>query len=239
MRRRAVSFDFGQTLAELSEEMLARRVAERGAHVGVSALRQASDAAWQAYAEAKRNGLSGRDAWSTFMRRLLVDAGVKGSRPPQHVAVELTEWLWTEQPRHNLWRRLVPGMLELVDELGRAGVPVAILSNSEGHLDELVRELGLSDHFRAVVDSGRLGFEKPDPRIFRHTAHQLGVDCTELIHIGDSWEADVQGALGVGAFGVWYSREGAPDPLPSQSARAATPAEIRQVLSRLGLLRDG
>ena len=239
MRPRAVSFDFGQTLAELSEDMLAERVAERGAHVGVSALRQASDAAWQAYADAKRNGLSGQDAWSTFMRCLLVDAGVKGSRPTQQLASELTEWLWTEQPRRNLWRRLVPGMLELVDELGRGGVPVAILSNSEGHLSELVHELGLSDRFRAVVDSGRLGFEKPDPRIFRHTAHELGIDLTELVHIGDSWEADIEGALAVGAFGVWYSREEPPVPLPASSARAATPEEARQVLSRLGLVLGG
>ena len=46
---RAVSFDFGQTLAALDTAMLAGRLAERGLAVAADALEAATPAAWRAY----------------------------------------------------------------------------------------------------------------------------------------------------------------------------------------------
>ena len=99
----------------------------------------------------------------------------------------------------------MPGMVALADELKGAGVPLGIVSNSEGHLTSLVSELGLQELFPVVADSGALGFEKPRPEIFQWVASELGVATGEIVHIGDSWEADVQGALAVGARAIWFS----------------------------------
>ena len=63
-------------------------------------------------------------------------------------------------------------MIELVRRLNQRGTPVGIISNSEGHLAELVDELGWANDFRVVVDSGRLGIDKPDPADF--CAHLRG-----------------------------------------------------------------
>lgn len=194
----AVSFDFGQTLVELDTEMLSARLAERGVAVPRARLDAAVDAGWRAYNEAIRSGISGHP-WKIMMRRLLEVGGV-----PAGAVDAIVDWLWTEQPRKNLWRRPIAGMIDVVIELRQAGVPVAVLSNSEGRLAELVDELGWSAHFVAIADSGRLGFEKPGREIFAWTAERLGVPLTAVVHVGDSLAADVDGALAAGMRAVWF-----------------------------------
>ena len=131
----AVSFDFGQTLAELDTGLLSLRLAERGVDVPPERLEGAVADAWRAYDAAVHAGHGGHP-WKILMTRLLDGAGVQ----PEAVQ-DTVDWLWTEQPRRNLWRRPIPGMIELVIGLRQAGVPVAVLSNSEGRLAELAEEL--------------------------------------------------------------------------------------------------
>jgi putative hydrolase of the HAD superfamily len=96
-------------------------------------------------------------------------------------------------------------MVALARELAAAGVRVAVLSNSEGRLAELLDDIGIARAFAAIIDSGRVGIEKPDPRIFAHALAVLGGD-GPAVHIGDSWAADVQGALDAGWRAIWYGR---------------------------------
>jgi putative hydrolase of the HAD superfamily len=151
-------------------------------------------------------------------------------------ASELGAWLWSEQPRQNLWRRPIAGMIELVRELRGRGVPVGIISNSEGHLAELVGELGWAADFETVVDSGRVGVDKPDARIFLHACEALRTPANQLLHVGDAWEADVKGALGVAAHAVWFDARHRERELPERVHGASNAAELREVLARLGLL---
>jgi putative hydrolase of the HAD superfamily len=127
-------------------------------------------------------------------------------------------------------------MIELAKELARSGVKLAIISNSEGHMAELLAELGWSEIFGVIADSGRLGIDKPKPGIFEHACAALGIACSELVHIGDSWEADVEGALGVGAQAVWFDERHRQRELPSGVYGAGSATELREVLARLGLV---
>jgi putative hydrolase of the HAD superfamily len=192
----AVTFDAGQTLVELDTQMLSARLAERGVQVDPARLDAAAPAAWTRY-----DASVGRAPvpWKVFMDALLDGAGVRER-------AALVEWLWDEQPRKNLWRRPIAGMIELVDELRARGVRVGVLSNSEGKLAELFDEIGWGARFDTVVDSGREGVEKPDRRIFERAADRLGVGLGALIHVGDSRPADVDGALAAGARAVWFGR---------------------------------
>jgi len=198
---RAVTLDFGQTLAEVDTDLLARRLAERDVSCDPDALRRATPAAWRAYNEAVLAGLGGHP-WKVLMRAWLDDAGVaRGERGRRD---ELVDWLWSEQPKVNLWRRPIPGMIDVARDLRRAGVPVAIVSNSEGKLAELIAEMGWSDEFDAVADSGRLGVEKPDRAIFAWAAARLDVALDDCVHVGDAWAADFLGALDAGMRAVLF-----------------------------------
>jgi putative hydrolase of the HAD superfamily len=234
---RAVTFDYGQTLAELDTAFLSKRALEWGADVDATRLDAASPTAWRAYDEAKRVGKSGRDAWGRFMATLLSHAGVVSKdRPGQDVIDSLVEYLWEQQPRRNLWRRHIAGMKELVEDLATRGVRMAIVSNSEGRLAELLAEVGLHSYFQFVADSGLLSFEKPDPRIFEYAARGIGVAPSDTVHVGDAWVADIEGAVGVGARAIWVTPAiPAGHALPSGVIACRDAAEIRSALRALAL----
>lgn len=226
---KAVGFDFGQTLAELDYEFLKNRLAERGVAFDIASSLKGAERAWHVYGERKADGHA--VAWSAMMQAQLENGGVASD-----AASELSQWLWREQPAKNLWRHPIPGMIELSRELRRAGVKVAVISNSEGHLAELIEELGWSDAFDVVIDSGRIHIDKPDPRIFQHACQALGVSLGELLHVGDSWEADVQGALDAGAHAVWFDVRYRARTFPERVYGADGPASLREVLARVGLV---
>ena len=243
IRTPVITFDAGQTLVELDLDFLAARLGERGVIISPDALAAAAPAAWRHYDTVVDAGHDHGHAWRALFTRLLADAGIADPEP--HVA-----WLWAENPRANLWRKPIAGMVELARELGRWGVTVAVLSNSEGGLAELLADIGIADAFAAIIDSGRVGFEKPDRRIFEYALEAVGAAGAEAIHIGDSWDADIVGARAAGWRAIWYPRgTGSPDgslaygrrgaPVDDPSiAIAHDPSEVRAALARWGVARE-
>lgn len=231
---RAVSFDFGQTLAELDHDFLARRVLGFGGELDSQAAREATVVAWHAYGAAKSLGHA--RAWRAMILEFLRAGRVhklRGEADPDYPE-KLAQLLWDAQPEQNLWRRPIPGMFELALELSTRKIPIAIISNSEGRLAELVREMGHEALFPVIADSGRLGIDKPDARIFQHTAELLGVPLAELLHVGDAWEADVLGARAAGAQAIWFAPSD-DRALPSGVVACRDASELGRALTNFGL----
>jgi HAD superfamily hydrolase (TIGR01509 family) len=224
---RIVTFDIGQTLVDLDLDFLARRLAGRNVSVDVARLEAAAPQAWRTYDERTVQGAS--HPWMEFMHALLSGAGVDHPRP--HV-----EWLYGQQATHNLWRKPIPPMIELVRELRARGVLIAALSNSEGHLEDLLVEIGLAPLFHTIVDSTRVGVAKPDPEIFAITLKRLGVSDGLVVHVGDSWAADVEGALAAGWNAIWYRSRTGDATTAAPHVQVATNAdETRAALAALGV----
>lgn len=231
IRRHVITFDAGQTLVELDLDFLATRLGERGHAIAPAALAAAAPAAWARYDALEASDAGDAARWHALIDALLAGAGVT------HGRADLVAWLRAEQPRVNLWRRPIADMVALARALAARGHAVAVISNSEGGLAELLAEIGIADPFAAILDSGRLPFEKPDPRMFAHALAQLGLtgEPVDAIHIGDLWAGDVAGALAAGWRAIWYGRRIA----PVDDARvgvAHTAAEARDVLVRWGVL---
>jgi putative hydrolase of the HAD superfamily len=72
-----------------------------------------------------------------------------------------------------------------------------VLSNHVPELPQLVEALGLSDFIMAVYCSACTGVEKPHRKAFE-TVFARYPEAHNGWMIGDSWRADVQGALAVG-----------------------------------------
>ncbi|HEY0464795.1 MAG TPA: HAD-IA family hydrolase, partial [Polyangiaceae bacterium] len=176
-------------------------------------------------------------AWQAMILEILRGGGVRKIRAdaadPEY-AEKIAQLLWDAQPTHNLWRRPIAGMFELCAELRAKQVPIGIISNSEGHLAELVEELGYGSLFPVIIDSGRVGVDKPNPRIFELAAEALAVNLSQIVHVGDAWEADVLGARAAGAQAIWYMPidERA---LPEGVLASRNADELRQALQQFGI----
>ncbi|HRI62886.1 MAG TPA: HAD-IA family hydrolase [Polyangium sp.] len=228
---RAVTFDFGQTLASFDTHLASARLAERGLTIAPERLEHGLPLAWQTYNDAIRRGLGGHP-WKILMRSLIENAA------PDAAAGAITDavdFLWDQQPLKNLWRQPIPGMIELVDDLIAANVKVAVVSNSEGRLAELIEEMGWSGRFGIVADSGKLGIQKPDRGIFEWAAERLTVPLDQIVHIGDSYAADVEGALAAGMMAIWYD-VAAKMPVPARCRIAHDAPTTRAALEAFGLV---
>ena len=229
----AVSFDLGQTLVDLDYELLIAQAATQRVTLDRTVLVLATSEAWRRYEKAKANLATGPAAWAAFMKALLLRARVPCDAPhPPGSNAEidaLTDYLWKQQPERNLWRQPIDGMFELVFELADLGVPVGVLTNSEGRARQLVQQLGLGGAVTAVVDSGCVGIEKPDSRVFHLMARELGCAVEKVVHVGDSYQADVMGALSTGMRAIWFTKD-ADREAPPGVPICRTAAEVRTAL---------
>lgn len=232
---RALTFDFGQVLASFDPAFLARKLAEWGLPgADPTRLDAALPEGWRVYGASLAAGEGGEAAWKALLRTTITLGG-----SPEAAGPDTLDALFRDQRERNLWRRPLPGMIEIAYDLKRRGVPVGVVSNSEGALERLIADLGWTDAFVCVADSGALGLEKPHAPIFRWAAERLGVDASELVHVGDSWEADVEGALGVGARALWFlagHASDAPRPLPKGVSFAHDAQSAQRALTELGLI---
>lgn len=100
-----------------------------------------------------------------------------------------------------------------LERLQKGGFRLGVISNATHDLPDGLEELGLAPYFEAVTYSYELGVEKPDPRIFQTALDRMGVEPTRAAHVGDSHEADVQGARRMGLLPLLIRREReGPDP---------------------------
>jgi len=198
----AVLFDAGNTLVFLDYGRLASAVgAALGLPLTEAGLRQhAADAA-----RAMEHGrLTDRERGTVFLLTLFERAGVPAVRTE-----ELKAALLDLHQRAHLWGATEPGTAEALQRLKNAGMRLAVVSNSDGRAAAALAAGGLLDAFEFVIDSGEVGVEKPDPRIFQIALDRLGVSPSDALYVGDLYEAEVVGARAAGLDVVLLDPAGA------------------------------
>ena len=101
--------------------------------------------------------------------------------------------------------RFADGAAEVVRELAgryRLGVISDTIFSPGRAMRQLLDRAGIGDCFDAFVFSDEVGSSKPVARLFHLAARELGVDISELAHIGDREHNDVGGAHAAGAKAV-------------------------------------
>ena len=113
------------------------------------------------------------------------------------------------------WTHVGPGVGEALRGIAALGLPLGVVSNSTGQVEQVLRRLDVcyamdgdagADGCRGievgiVIDSAVVGVSKPDPRIFGLALDALGVargSSATVVHVGDSLRYDVTGALAAG-----------------------------------------
>jgi HAD superfamily hydrolase (TIGR01509 family) len=140
---------------------------------------------------------------------------------------------------------LNPEAVALVRQLNGAGIPVVVVTDTSrtGSAWGSFLEAAAGLRIAHVIASTDVGACKPDPRIFAEAVRRTGVQPSEVLHVGDSWTWDVEGARasGMGAAlyrGLW-SRCWDPDhPHPNSPTSGPTVlviddlSEVRSLMGR-------
>lgn len=84
--------------------------------------------------------------------------------------------------------QLKPGVMELLDQLDRAGLPHAVATSSarDKALHHLQRA-GIAERFQAIITRDDVARGKPHPDLFLHAAHALGTPPGRCLALEDSY----------------------------------------------------
>ena len=214
---KAVFFDFYNTVGRFwppREELQATacgefgiRVTPEGVDVGY-ALADAFMARESARLPLRERGRQGvKDFFAEYQRLILQGAGVE-------VSLELALQISARLRQLSYGYALFDDVLPTLDALKKRGLTLGLLSNNEGDMGKLSEELGLSPYVDFTITSADVGASKPHPPIFQEALRRAQVEPQEAIHVGDQYDTDVKGALGMGIRPVLLDRDRLSDDIP-------------------------
>ena len=132
-----------------------------------------------------------------------------------------------------------PEAAATLSSLREEGLAIGVCSNWGWELDGFLDQVGLLALVDAGVTSARAGARKPHPVIYGASVAALGVDPTDVVFVGDSWEPDVRGPRGIGmtAVHVWREEERGglcPPLLEAGDHRVADLTGVLEVIEGMG-----
>jgi putative hydrolase of the HAD superfamily len=234
MSVRALFFDAGNTLVRIDYAAIAAALAALGVPRDAEALERAE---WRARVRLDdelftRRGVSteSRTTASRYLELVLEGVGVTDTPTVQ----AMCEWRARFSPPAGLFHLPDPAARAALAAAREARLVTGVISNSNGAIEPLLGSLGFLPYIDLVLDSGVVGVEKPDPRIFRLALDRAGVAAHEAVYVGDLYSIDVLGARAAGLSAIlldpgacWGRRDCATVPDVAAAVRmvleAATP----------------
>ena len=194
-RLRAVLFDVGNTLMGIDHARISEVLASHGLGVGTAAVTDAEQRA-RPRLDPLLHEVSRRESTTVRDRYVRLIAEGCGVAPADEVPSALVRDVLEIWP--DLWCAVAADVVPTLRTLAAAGLRLGCVSNSDGHVADRLRSAGLLEHFDVVLDSGAVGCEKPDPRIFAAALDALACGPAEAVHVGDLVAIDVEGARRAG-----------------------------------------
>lgn len=202
----AILFDAGGILVLPDPTVLGPLLAFYGGDPSVDVHRRAHYAAMAA----KSLAGSGETIWDEYDHAYVRAVGV-----PEHDLAAAAFVLGRTRNAH-LWRWPIPESVDALRALAAAGVPIGVVSNASGQIEEVLRRSGVCQvgdgpgaPVRVVIDSHVVGVAKPDPAIFEPAlVHFTDIARDRIAYVGDSITMDVAGARAAGLHPVLLDPHG-------------------------------
>jgi putative hydrolase of the HAD superfamily len=195
---RAIIFDVGGTLicpAQPVGETYTEFARAHGVKLSPKSIQDSFMQAFKSSAPRKKVPNDGNDRawWRQVVRRSLPENAF--AKPEVFEAFFEDVYLYFARP--DAWE-LYPEVLEVLHILRDYPVELAVLSNWDGRLHHVLDGIGLGEFFSRRFISAELGWEKPDPAIYRHVTEILRLPSGSLLSVGDHPCNDVEAPRRVG-----------------------------------------
>jgi len=202
MPLRAIFFDAGNTLVFPNLERTLAPLHARGVRPEREELHAAERNAKRKL-DAGELGGNGNSIdfnyWHAYYSELLTQLGLHDE--------ELKLALIKASRQSGAWDSVRPGTREALERL-RAQYQLGVISNSDGGIRPLLHRCGLGECFLSITDSGHVGCEKPDTRIFRAALNTLEIAPGEAVYVGDVYSVDYLGARAAGMQALLFDVAG-------------------------------
>ncbi|MGB0788867.1 MAG: YjjG family noncanonical pyrimidine nucleotidase [Marinirhabdus sp.] len=107
-----------------------------------------------------------------------------------------------ELPGNN---HLFEGAIEVLHYLKQKYTLHVITNGFEEVQHKKLKNSKIEHYFTTVTTSGAVGAKKPSPKVFRHALQLAKAESSQSMMIGDSLEADIEGAHGVGMQAIFFN----------------------------------
>ena len=223
----AVLFDAGGTLVRIDYEWVSAMLGELGLDASVDEVRRAEVSGRRRYdaAATRPRTLAEGEPHPTLGSVAPIEAywlGLLEAVGCRHPLLEeaIERMTLKQRPPSFLWGRVNEGARECVAGVLALGLRAACVSNSDGRAEQHLVECGVREGLEFVVDSQKVGVEKPDPRIFAMALDQMGVAAERAVYVGDIRSVDEAGARAAGMPVVILDPFGDYVPADRRSVRA-------------------
>ena len=202
-----ILFDFGGTLYDYypSNSVIWSRIAKRlgvdispkDPRIWKGIQRQSIEATRRAEPFSRLS----REAIHTLNLHVLAAMGIDGEGTMEIISEEF------DKRGHGY--RINPEGKETLERIYSMGLKIGLISNCPSEFGKprrlIMHEDGILHLFSIIILSGEVGHEKPEKEIFKIALNSLGLqDALKVIHVGDSFLADVIGAKNAELVPVLY-----------------------------------
>ena len=191
---RAIIFDAGGTLI-CPAKPVGETYATFAYRYGVKLAPEATDVAFFAAfkscspraKDAVPNNGDDRAWWKQVVRRSLPETAFADAKSFD----KFFEEVYLHYSKPEAWE-VYPEVLEVLEALRDYPVDLLVLSNWDSRLHPVLDGHGLGEYLPKRFISTELGWEKPDPAIYRHVSDVLKLPSAALLSVGDHARNDVE-----------------------------------------------
>jgi putative hydrolase of the HAD superfamily len=196
--RRVIFFDVGNTLLFPNRLKILAPISSHR-HPTLEQWRALERKTKHEFDQGMQSGRVDHSFWWIFhthlLQQLREDVGVRG---------ELVE---NTQKSAN-WDQILPGTRDALDRIAQS-FRIAVISNSDGRIEQVLSRCGIAACFESVTDSGTVGVEKPRVEIFQAALSAMKARADESLYVGDLYSVDYEGARNAGMRAVLFDVSGA------------------------------
>ena len=191
---KVIFFDVGNTLLFPNRERIHAPLTERGfvpdgEHLRDLECRTKNRFDGMMTGTITKNGNTDHGFWWMFYTQLLSEIGLEDDAIRDQLVAGIRN--------SGNWDTIRPGTADQLHKISER-YRVAVISNADGKIEDVLHRCGIARCFRSITDSGLVGYEKPHPEIFRKAMLSMNAAPGESLYVGDVYSVDYLGATGAG-----------------------------------------